>query len=239
MGPWGSRITSHGPFAPSLLSTEGFQSWMWRGLTFLLPFLFCGHVSTPGVCGYLLLWADPQEQVFRPLPHSPAISRLGLMGSQGSDCPWVQGGQRQGPELALRLLRPRVPVSSRGFSVSQGSCYQKLGVLVHPQGFPTWSPGELGLSSACSPPAVLAALQRSHTVRALQPRGMQRMAGMVCVCVYVCARTCVCAFGFRNYPHTHPPHTNTDKSRIPGSPSAPAPIPTPTSGTSRSYNSFL
>ncbi|XP_046495918.1 transmembrane protein 120B isoform X2 [Equus quagga] len=22
---------------------EGFQSWMWRGLTFLLPFLFCGH----------------------------------------------------------------------------------------------------------------------------------------------------------------------------------------------------
>ena len=24
---------------------EGFQSWMWRGLTFLLPFLFFGHVS--------------------------------------------------------------------------------------------------------------------------------------------------------------------------------------------------
>ncbi|XP_074177103.1 transmembrane protein 120B isoform X3 [Rhinolophus sinicus] len=22
---------------------KGFQSWMWRGLTFLLPFLFCGH----------------------------------------------------------------------------------------------------------------------------------------------------------------------------------------------------
>lgn len=28
-------------FSPS----EGFQSWMWRGLTFLLPFLFFGHVS--------------------------------------------------------------------------------------------------------------------------------------------------------------------------------------------------
>lgn len=28
------------------VSTEGFQSWMWRGLTFLLPFLFFGHVST-------------------------------------------------------------------------------------------------------------------------------------------------------------------------------------------------
>lgn len=28
-----------------LSPTEGFQSWMWRGLTFLLPFLFFGHVS--------------------------------------------------------------------------------------------------------------------------------------------------------------------------------------------------
>lgn len=28
------------------VSAEGFQSWMWRGLTFLLPFLFFGHVST-------------------------------------------------------------------------------------------------------------------------------------------------------------------------------------------------
>uniref|UniRef100_A0A8C2JCZ9 Zgc:103681 n=1 Tax=Cyprinus carpio TaxID=7962 RepID=A0A8C2JCZ9_CYPCA len=26
------------------LTVEGFQSWMWRGLTFLLPFLFLGHV---------------------------------------------------------------------------------------------------------------------------------------------------------------------------------------------------
>ncbi|KAM9329340.1 transmembrane protein 120B [Gastrophryne carolinensis] len=25
------------------LTTEGFQSWMWRGLTFILPFLFFGH----------------------------------------------------------------------------------------------------------------------------------------------------------------------------------------------------
>uniref|UniRef100_A0AAY4AXM1 Transmembrane protein 120A n=1 Tax=Denticeps clupeoides TaxID=299321 RepID=A0AAY4AXM1_9TELE len=28
------------------LTVEGFQSWMWRGLTFLLPFLFFGHVSS-------------------------------------------------------------------------------------------------------------------------------------------------------------------------------------------------
>uniref|UniRef100_A0A8C6LDY6 Transmembrane protein 120Ab n=1 Tax=Nothobranchius furzeri TaxID=105023 RepID=A0A8C6LDY6_NOTFU len=27
------------------LTVEGFQSWMWKGLTFLLPFLFFGHVS--------------------------------------------------------------------------------------------------------------------------------------------------------------------------------------------------
>uniref|UniRef100_A0A673KWA6 Transmembrane protein 120B-like n=1 Tax=Sinocyclocheilus rhinocerous TaxID=307959 RepID=A0A673KWA6_9TELE len=26
------------------LTVEGFQSWMWRGLTFLLPFLFFGHI---------------------------------------------------------------------------------------------------------------------------------------------------------------------------------------------------
>uniref|UniRef100_S4RU81 Transmembrane protein 120Aa n=1 Tax=Petromyzon marinus TaxID=7757 RepID=S4RU81_PETMA len=26
------------------LTVEGFQSWMWRGLTFLLPFLFFGHL---------------------------------------------------------------------------------------------------------------------------------------------------------------------------------------------------
>lgn len=69
-GRVGSRTPSHGPFTPTLLSTEGFQSWMWRGLTFLLPFLFCGHVSPRGVCVYPLLWADPWEgKLLRPLPH--------------------------------------------------------------------------------------------------------------------------------------------------------------------------
>lgn len=29
----------------NFLFLEGFQSWMWKGLTFLLPFLFFGHVS--------------------------------------------------------------------------------------------------------------------------------------------------------------------------------------------------
>lgn len=32
------------------VSAEGFQSWMWRGLTFLLPFLFFGHVSLHFTC---------------------------------------------------------------------------------------------------------------------------------------------------------------------------------------------
>ncbi|RXM33902.1 Transmembrane protein 120A [Acipenser ruthenus] len=31
------------------LTVEGFQSWMWRGLTFLLPFLFFGHVLMCGL----------------------------------------------------------------------------------------------------------------------------------------------------------------------------------------------
>uniref|UniRef100_A0A671WVN6 Transmembrane protein 120Ab n=1 Tax=Sparus aurata TaxID=8175 RepID=A0A671WVN6_SPAAU len=35
------------------LTVEGFQSWMWKGLTFLLPFLFFGHVSTI-FCAYSL-----------------------------------------------------------------------------------------------------------------------------------------------------------------------------------------
>ncbi|EGW01834.1 Transmembrane protein 120A [Cricetulus griseus] len=34
------------------LTVEGFQSWMWRGLTFLLPFLFFGHVL---MCGFPFL----------------------------------------------------------------------------------------------------------------------------------------------------------------------------------------
>uniref|UniRef100_A0AAZ3RHC0 Transmembrane protein 120A n=1 Tax=Oncorhynchus tshawytscha TaxID=74940 RepID=A0AAZ3RHC0_ONCTS len=32
------------------LTVEGFQSWMWQGLTFLLPFLFFGHVSMRSGC---------------------------------------------------------------------------------------------------------------------------------------------------------------------------------------------
>lgn len=32
-----------------VVPAEGFQSWMWRGLTFLLPFLFFGHVSCTSV----------------------------------------------------------------------------------------------------------------------------------------------------------------------------------------------
>uniref|UniRef100_A0A673UZL7 Transmembrane protein 120B n=1 Tax=Suricata suricatta TaxID=37032 RepID=A0A673UZL7_SURSU len=51
------------------LTVEGFQSWMWRGLTFLLPFLFCGHVSAPGVCGRPLLWADPGNRRSSGLSH--------------------------------------------------------------------------------------------------------------------------------------------------------------------------
>lgn len=42
------------------LTVEGFQSWMWRGLTFLLPFLFFGHCKEWQVlmCGlpFLLLF---------------------------------------------------------------------------------------------------------------------------------------------------------------------------------------
>uniref|UniRef100_A0A3B3B9E1 Transmembrane protein 120Aa n=1 Tax=Oryzias melastigma TaxID=30732 RepID=A0A3B3B9E1_ORYME len=37
------------------LTVEGFQSWMWRGLTFLLPFLFFGHVLMCG-CSYMVLF---------------------------------------------------------------------------------------------------------------------------------------------------------------------------------------
>ena len=45
------------PSPSSFLPAEGFQSWMWRGLTFLLPFLFFGHVSRPCPCASG--WASP------------------------------------------------------------------------------------------------------------------------------------------------------------------------------------
>lgn len=52
---------------------EGFQSWMWRGLTFLLPFLFFGHVS--GFCVHLavqpLLWLE--QTVFYVKPSSLSV----------------------------------------------------------------------------------------------------------------------------------------------------------------------
>lgn len=41
---WSPASTCGVLIKPSSLA-EGFQSWMWRGLTFLLPFLFFGHVS--------------------------------------------------------------------------------------------------------------------------------------------------------------------------------------------------
>uniref|UniRef100_A0A674EXJ5 Transmembrane protein 120B n=1 Tax=Salmo trutta TaxID=8032 RepID=A0A674EXJ5_SALTR len=36
------------------LTVEGFQSWMWRGLTFLLPFLFFGHIFSKNWISYLM-----------------------------------------------------------------------------------------------------------------------------------------------------------------------------------------
>nr|XP_058895568.1 transmembrane protein 120B isoform X5 [Kogia breviceps] len=74
------------------LTVEGFQSWMWRGLTFLLPFLFCGHVSPPGVCGYPLHWAD--------LP--------GTEGLQGS--PSLTSHPRAGPHGGLGLPKARAGI---------------------------------------------------------------------------------------------------------------------------------
>uniref|UniRef100_A0A8B9GHE2 Transmembrane protein 120A n=1 Tax=Amazona collaria TaxID=241587 RepID=A0A8B9GHE2_9PSIT len=41
------------------LTVEGFQSWMWRGLTFLLPFLFFGHLPVKRILtlsGIQLSW---------------------------------------------------------------------------------------------------------------------------------------------------------------------------------------
>ncbi|XP_023773430.1 transmembrane protein 120B isoform X1 [Cyanistes caeruleus] len=46
------------------LTVEGFQSWMWRGLTFLLPFLFFGHVSwmmPSSLCGTMSAAAPPHK----------------------------------------------------------------------------------------------------------------------------------------------------------------------------------
>lgn len=141
MGAWrgrvGSRTPSHGPFTPGLLSTEGFQSWMWRGLTFLLPFLFCGHVSPRGVCVYPLLWADPWERkVLRRLPQSPANPELGPVGSREAKGKGYSGLGDPG-------------FTEGGLSVSQGSWYQKAG----DPGLPTKVPGECWGEQCPLPPS--------------------------------------------------------------------------------------
>ncbi|XP_071472663.1 transmembrane protein 120B isoform X2 [Marmota flaviventris] len=80
------------------LTVEGFQSWMWRGLTFLLPFLFCGHfwqlynavtlfeLSSHEECRE---WQDqPDAGNSLPLPSSPTsapgnpCSFAGALGPQ-------------------------------------------------------------------------------------------------------------------------------------------------------------
>ncbi|XP_037231362.1 transmembrane protein 120B isoform X1 [Falco rusticolus] len=54
------------------LTVEGFQSWMWRGLTFLLPFLFFGHVSCWAIL-FLPLWRGAWEGLPLRLQHHKKV----------------------------------------------------------------------------------------------------------------------------------------------------------------------
>ncbi|KAF0872054.1 T120B protein, partial [Crocuta crocuta] len=54
------------------LTVEGFQSWMWRGLTFLLPFLFCGHVTDLRSLFLISLAPLPHLRLSSPLSPPPA-----------------------------------------------------------------------------------------------------------------------------------------------------------------------
>uniref|UniRef100_A0A8C6U5R2 Zgc:103681 n=1 Tax=Neogobius melanostomus TaxID=47308 RepID=A0A8C6U5R2_9GOBI len=60
------------------LTVEGFQSWMWKGLTFLLPFLFFGHVSTASkalILAFLILY----RAHFLQSPHLKAKTRKTIL----------------------------------------------------------------------------------------------------------------------------------------------------------------
>ncbi|XP_075024983.1 transmembrane protein 120A isoform X1 [Calonectris borealis] len=67
------------------LTVEGFQSWMWRGLTFLLPFLFFGQqLDEPLKAETPLRLLSPAVlaalQRHHPLPHDPAPGMQGVAG---------------------------------------------------------------------------------------------------------------------------------------------------------------
>lgn len=149
---------------------------MWRGLTFLLPFLFCGHVSLPGVCG--CPWTGPasQEQFPRPVslgshpgagpPPAPGTrmapgSRDARGNSQNS--PLAKHAQPQ----ALRLLRPRVlQVLLRGCQCLRANESRSWGAWPHSLGFPMWVSRGVMRGEQCLPPLspVLAALQCRHVI---------------------------------------------------------------------------
>ncbi|XP_033076227.1 transmembrane protein 120B isoform X3 [Trachypithecus francoisi] len=96
------------------LTVEGFQSWMWRGLTFLLPFLFCGHVSSSGVCGYRLSGLTPRNRrssglalFLHPSPCWAPWHPGAWAASEPRD---AKAGARSGPALPW----PRVPAHFGG-----------------------------------------------------------------------------------------------------------------------------
>lgn len=108
--------------------TEGFQSWMWRGLTFLLPFLFFGHVSPTGSphpplwCRRLWLRAPRStaltEQTPSPFQFWQLFNALTLFNlARDPECKEWQvspgsGGVHGRPHLALDHLDLGLPYPS-------------------------------------------------------------------------------------------------------------------------------
>uniref|UniRef100_A0A8C8ZK57 Transmembrane protein 120A n=1 Tax=Prolemur simus TaxID=1328070 RepID=A0A8C8ZK57_PROSS len=88
------------------LTVEGFQSWMWRGLTFLLPFLFFGHFwQLYNALTLFNLAQDPQCKEWQgcapEVPQSAAREQERMRPAQRGLCPVCCGRGWEAPLLCV------------------------------------------------------------------------------------------------------------------------------------------
>ncbi|XP_058895564.1 transmembrane protein 120B isoform X1 [Kogia breviceps] len=119
------------------LTVEGFQSWMWRGLTFLLPFLFCGHfwqlynaitlfeLSSHEECREWQVWCVCVMCVERVCALVGGF--LGKVGAAWGEFP------HQLP------LSPACPVGPSGPELAAAGAWETVGGNSGDQGDPQWS----------------------------------------------------------------------------------------------------
>ncbi|XP_047618802.1 transmembrane protein 120B isoform X1 [Phacochoerus africanus] len=113
------------------LTVEGFQSWMWRGLTFLLPFLFCGHFWQlyNAVTLFELSSHEECKEWQSCTPNSRRTEARPRSHKQWGrpQCPWTLR-QRGTPKWhpRCRISSPPVPVATGSSDLrGQGHCWEQ------------------------------------------------------------------------------------------------------------------